>query len=289
VPIRRLIQFMQQFLEGATGFDRFTEIMNVQPSIQDAPDAQDLTETQGNIEFKDVSFRYESNLPPVLKNFNLKIPAGKKIGLIGETGVGKTTLTHLIPRFYEVDSGEISIDGVNINRYTQKSLRQNIGFVQQEIVVFWRTIRENILYGNPNASDAEIIEAAKKARIHDFIMTLPNAYDTLVGERGIKLSGGEKQRISIARVFLKDPPIVILDEATSSLDNITEMAIQQSLMELAEGRTTIMIAHRLSTVKNVDEILVLTHEGIKERGSHKKLIDDNGLYSTLWKTQSYQI
>jgi ATP-binding cassette subfamily B protein len=289
VPIRRLIQFMQQYLEGATGFDRFSEIMDIQPAIQDDPNAIEMTNPKGIIEFHNVSFQYEPNLPPVLKDFNLTINAGQKIGLIGPTGVGKTTLTHLIPRFYDVTAGEISIDGVNITKYTQKSLRRNIGFVQQEVIIFWGTIKENILYGRPGATDEEIIAAAKKARIHDFISTLPNGYDSLVGERGIKLSGGEKQRIAIARIFLKNPPILILDEATSSLDNVTELAIQQSLMELAQGRTTIMIAHRLSTVRNADEILVLTKEGVVERGTHSELLKCNGLYAELCHTQNLSL
>jgi ATP-binding cassette subfamily B protein len=285
VPIRRLIQFMHQYLDGSTGFDRFCELMDIKPEIQDVPDAKTMVDPQGQIEFRNVSYKYEPNLPYILKDFNLDIPEGTIVGLVGSTGVGKTTLTHLIPRFYEPDEGEIMIDGMNISKFTQKSLRKNIGFVQQDVVIFWGTIKENILYGKPDATDNEIIEAAKKAKIHDFIVSLPNGYDSVVGERGIKLSGGEKQRIAIARIFLKNPPILILDEATSSLDNVTELAIQESLMDLAKGRTTIIIAHRLSTVRSADQILILTKEGIKERGSHEELIAQNGIYEQLYNSQ----
>lgn len=284
-PIRRLIQFTQQFQSGIAGFERFVELMNVKPDIADSEDAVDLNNTNGEIKFTNTYFRYSDKDEWVLKDLDLKINAGKTIALVGPSGVGKTTISNLIPRFYEVVKGDIKIDDINIKDIKLYSLRKNIGFVQQDVFIFWGTIRENILYGNPDASDQEIVEAAKKANIHDFIMNLKNGYDTIVGERGVKLSGGQKQRVAIARVFLKNPPILILDEATSSLDNATELAIQKSIEELAKDRTTIIIAHRLSTIKNADEILVLTDEGIDERGSHEELIKLEGIYWELYKAQ----
>lgn len=284
-PIRRLTQFTQQYQAGMAGFERFMEIMSIKPNIVDKEDAIELDNVNGKIELKNVSFSYNDNKNEVLSNINLTIEAGKTLALVGPSGAGKTTLCHLIPRFYEVDSGEILIDGINIKDISVKSLRKNIGLVQQNVFLFTGTIKENILYGSPEASFEEVVEAAKNANIHDFIMSLPNGYDTYIGEKGIKLSGGQKQRISIARVFLKNPPILILDEATSALDNETEIIIQKALERLSKGRTTLVIAHRLSTVKNADEIVVLTDKGIQERGTHEELIKKGGLYARLYKAQ----
>lgn len=283
-PIRRLTNFVQQFESGMTGFERFTEIMDIEPLIVDREDAIELEEVKGKIEFKDVTFAY-NNHEKVLNNIDLKIEPGKTFALVGPSGGGKTTLCHLIPRFYEVDEGEILIDGNNIKNIKLNSLRSNIGLVQQDVFLFAGTIRDNILYGDITANEERLIEAAKNAEIHDFIMNLPEGYDTFVGERGIRLSGGQKQRISIARVFLKNPQILILDEATSALDNETEIKIQRALENLSKGRTTVVIAHRLSTIKNADEIVVITEEGIKERGSHDILIEQKGIYERLYKAQ----
>lgn len=284
-PVRRLIQFTQQFQSGIAGFERFVELMNVQSDIIDGENAIDLKNPKGEIKFINTYFRYGDKDEWVLEDVNLKIDSGKTIALVGSSGVGKTTISNLIPRFYEAQKGDIIIDNTNIKDIKLHSLRKNIGFVQQDVFIFWGTIRENILYGNPDATDREIVEAARKANIHEFIMDLKNGYDTIVGERGVKLSGGQKQRIAIARVFLKNPPILILDEATSSLDNATELAIQKSIEHLAKDRTTIIIAHRLSTIKNADEILVLTDNGIKEKGSHEELIKLEGIYWELYKAQ----
>ncbi|NLW39824.1 MAG: ABC transporter ATP-binding protein [Tissierellia bacterium] len=284
-PIRRLADFMQQYQDGMTGFERFVEIMNIEPDIKDKEDAIELTDVKGDIEFRNVSFSYTNGENRVLSNLNLKIEAGKTVAIVGPSGAGKTTLCHLIPRFYDINEGEILIDGKNIQDITLKSLRKNIGLVQQDVFLFTGTIMDNISYGDPTKSEEEVIKAAKKARIHDFIMTLPDGYDTYIGEKGVKLSGGQKQRISIARLFLKDPPILILDEATSALDNQTELLIQESLEELAEGRTTLIIAHRLSTIKNADEIVVLTNEGIEERGSHEELLRRGYIYANLYRSQ----
>lgn len=284
-PIRRLTEFAQQLQDGMTGFERFVEIMDIQPDIVDSPNAKDIKDVNGDIQLKNVSFSYNNEEDTVLSNIDLKIEAGKTIALVGPSGAGKSTLCHLIPRFYEIKEGEILLDGINIRDIKLKSLRQNIGLVQQEVFLFTGTIKENIQYGRPGATDAEVIEAAKKASIHDFITTLPNGYDTYIGEKGVKLSGGQKQRVSIARLFLKNPPILILDEATSALDNETEIQIQKSLEELSSGRTTLVIAHRLSTIKNADEILVLTNEGVVERGSHEKLLSQDNLYAKLYNSQ----
>lgn len=284
-PIQRLINFMQQFQTGMAGFERFYEIMLLEPKIKSEPKSLELKNPKGKIQFNHVNFKYEANDGHVLTDFNITIEPGKKIALVGESGVGKSTISLLIPRFYDVTSGEILIDDINIKNYDLDSLRKNIGHVQQDVYIFYGNIRDNILYGNPEATEEEMIAAAKKARIHEFIMSLEHGYDTTVGERGVKLSGGQKQRIAIARVFLKNPTILILDEATSALDNITEMLIQEALDELTVGRTTIIIAHRLSTVKKADEILVLTKDGISERGTHQELIEANGYYAKLYQSQ----
>lgn len=284
-PIRRLTEFTQQLQDGMSGFKRFTEVMDIKPDIIDKIDAIDISNVKGDIEFNDVSFSYNNGEDTVLSNLNIKIKAGRTIALVGPSGAGKTTLCHLIPRFYDIKGGEILLDGIDIRDIKLKSLRKNIGLVQQDVFLFTGTIKDNIKYGNPNASDEEIIVASKKASIHDFIETLPDKYDTFIGEKGVKLSGGQKQRISIARLFLKNPPILILDEATSALDNQTEILIQASLEELSKGRTTLVIAHRLSTIKNADEILVLTNEGIVEQGSHDELLSQDSIYSGLYNSQ----
>jgi len=283
-PIRKLTNFTQQFQDGMTGFERFVEIMKVKPSIVDKEDAVNLKEIKGKIEFKNVAFKY-SEKKFVLSNINLAIMPGETMALVGPSGGGKTTLCQLIPRFYEVNDGEILVDGINIKDIKMKSLRENIGLVQQDIFLFTGTIRENILYGKPDAEDAEIAKAAKDANIHDFIMSLPEGYDSYVGEKGIKLSGGQKQRISLARAFLKNPAILILDEATSALDSEAEIIIQQALEKLTVGRTVLVIAHRLSTIKNANQIVVLTDQGIKEKGNHDDLIAKDGLYAKLYNAQ----
>jgi ATP-binding cassette subfamily B protein len=284
-PIRRLTEFTQQYQDGMTGFERFLEVMDISPNIVDSPNAIVANNIKGDIKFDNVSFSYNNGDRKVLKNINFYVPRGKTVAIVGPSGVGKTTLCHLVPRFYEVTEGKILIDGVDIRDYTLKSLRQNIGIVQQDVFLFTGTIKENIQYGNPSATEADIIKAAKKAKIHDFIMSLPFNYETYIGEKGIKLSGGQKQRISIARLFLKNPPILILDEATSSLDTETEMLIQESFKELSKGRTTLIIAHRLSTIKNADTIVVLTDDGIKEFGTHEELLASKGIYYNLYTYQ----
>ncbi|MBE7088959.1 MAG: ABC transporter ATP-binding protein [Clostridiales bacterium] len=285
-PIRTLVTIYEQIQAGATGFKRFCEIMDEEPE-EDSENAVELKSVVGEIEFNKVSFSYKSDekKTPVINNFSLKINAGKTVALVGPSGGGKTTICHLIPRFYEIDEGQITIDGHDIRAITRKSLRNAVGIVQQDVFLFNGTIKENIAYGNFEATDEEIVNAAKKANIHAYIAQLPQGYETSVGERGIKLSGGQKQRISIARAFLKNPAILILDEATSALDNATEMQIQESLYKLMEGRTTVVVAHRLSTIKNSDEIIVLTNEGIAERGTHEQLLELGGLYKTLYDYQ----
>lgn len=287
-PIEKLVNFTEQFQKGITGFERFLEILNTKPEIEDAPGSIDLKNPKGEIEFKDVTFSYDAE-STVLEGINIKIEKGKTVALVGSSGSGKTTLCNLIPRFYEVDSGVIKIDGKNIRNIKLKSLRDSIGVVQQDVYMFAGTIKENIAYGKPNATDEEIYMAAKMANAHEFIMNLEKGYDTFVGERGAKLSGGQKQRISIARVFLKNPPILILDEATSALDNVSEKYIQQSLDELSKNRTTLVIAHRLSTIKNADEILVLTESGIQEKGTHEELIEKKGIYECLYNMQFKEV
>ena len=276
--IRRIIEFAEQFQRGLTGIERFLQIMDADIEIFDEPDAVEMPKPQGDILFEDVSFEYPDDHNRVFKNLQLHIRPGEKLAIVGPSGGGKTTLCNLIPRFYDVTGGRISIDGTDIRHFTLKSLRRNIGIVQQDVYLFSGTVMENILYGEPNASKEEAVEAAKKAGAHEFIMELKDGYDTYVGERGVKLSGGQKQRISIARVFLKNPPIMILDEATSALDNESEFAVAQSLNKLSDGRTTITIAHRLSSIKNSDRILVLMDEGIVEEGNHQELMAQEGIY-----------
>jgi len=283
-PIRKLTNFTQQFQNGMTGFERFVEIMKVKPSIVDKEDVVTLKEIKGKIEFKNVAFKY-SEKKFVLSKINLTIMPGETMALVGPSGGGKTTLCQLIPRYYEVNDGEILVDGINIKDIKIKSLRENIGLVQQDIFLFTGSIKENILYGKPNSEDEEVVKAAKNANIHDFIMSLPEGYDSYIGEKGIKLSGGQKQRISLARAFLKNPAILILDEATSALDSEAEIIIQQALKKLTIGRTVLVIAHRLSTIKNANQIVVLTDEGIKEKGNHDELIAKDGLYTKLYNAQ----
>ena len=278
-PIQILVELMEMMQKGFSGFRRFLDVMETVPEIQDKPDAVELTNVKGHVCYKDVTFHYNDDETTVLSHVSIDIPAGKSVALVGPSGAGKTTICSLLPRFYDVTDGQITIDGQDVRSFTLKSLRSQIGVVQQDVYLFSGTIRENIAYGKPDASEEEIIMAAKCANIHDFIMELPEQYDTFVGERGARLSGGQKQRISIARVFLKNPPILILDEATSALDNESERWIQRSLEELSKDRTTITIAHRLSTIKNVDEIIVITENGIAERGTHESLLERNGIYA----------
>lgn len=287
-PIKKLIQFVEMFQNAITGYVRFEELMNVQPEKEDEH-AQELTDVKGEITFDNVTVQYDEG-KEVLSNISLTFPQGKMVAIVGPSGGGKTTLCHLIPRFYEISSGSISVDGHDIRTVTRSSLRQKIGIVQQDVFLFTGTIFDNIAYGKLGASREEVVEAAKKANIHDYIMSLPEGYETFVGERGVKLSGGQKQRISIARVFLKNPPILVLDEATSALDNVTENYIQDSLDELCKNRTTIVVAHRLSTIKHADEIIVMDRDGIQERGTHAQLLEkENGIYKELYEAQFARI
>lgn len=281
-PIRTLVDFTEQFQNGYTGFERFREIMDIEPDIKDAPDAKELTDVKGNITFENVSFQYRDGADKVLNNVSLDVPAGAYMALVGSSGAGKTTLCSLIPRFYDVTEGAIRIDGTDIRDVTLKSLRNHIGMVQQDVYLFSGTIFENISYGKPGCTREEVIEAAKNANAHEFIMSFPDGYDTDIGQRGIKLSGGQKQRLSIARVFLKNPEILIFDEATSALDNESEKVVQDSLEKLAKNRTTFVIAHRLTTIQNAEKILVLTEEGIAESGSHEELLQKGGIYEKLY-------
>lgn len=283
-PIQILVELTEMIQKGLSGFRRFSAIMETEPDIEDAPDAKELKNVKGDVGYDHVTFRYNED-EPVLSDVSFKIPAGRSIALVGPSGGGKTTICSLLPRFYELTDGRITIDGEDIRDFTLESLRKNIGIVQQDVYLFCGTVRENIAYGKPDASDEEIIEAAKNANIHDFIMSLPDGYDTFVGERGTRLSGGQKQRISIARVFLKNPPILILDEATSALDNESERHIQKSLEELSKNRTTITIAHRLSTIRGADEIIVITEDGIAERGTHDELMEIDGIYAKYYRMQ----
>ena len=284
-PIQILVELVEMIQKGFSGFRRFLDVMDTRPTIKDEPGAQPLSDVHGLVSYEDVSFCYDDDDTPVLKNVSFQIPAGRSVALVGPSGGGKTTICNLLPRFYDVTEGRITIDGKNVRKLTLKSLRDNIGIVQQDVYLFCGTIKENISYGKPGALMEEIIDAARRANIHDFIMSLPDGYDTYVGERGTRLSGGQKQRISIARVFLKNPPILILDEATSALDNESERHIQKSLEELAKNRTTITIAHRLSTIRNADEIIVITENGIAERGTHHDLLKRGGIYAHYYKMQ----
>ena len=281
-PIKTLVDFTEQFQNGYSGFERFREIMDIEPDIEDAPDARELKEAKGHIAFENVSFKYHDSKETVLNHVSLDVPAGSYTALVGPSGAGKTTLCSLIPRFYDVTAGRVCVDGKDVRKLTMKSLRGQIGMVQQDVYLFTGTIFENIAYGKPGATREEVVAAAKNANAHEFIMQFPNGYDTDIGQRGIKLSGGQKQRLSIARVFLKNPPILIFDEATSALDNESERVVQESLERLTKNRTTFVIAHRLTTIQNAENILVLTEEGIAESGTHEELLKKGGIYEKLY-------
>ncbi len=284
-PIKKLITLTEQFQNGFSGYERFLEVMDIEPDIQDAPDAVGMDTAKGDIAFRNVSFKYEEGQETVLSHIDLNVKAGDYLAIVGAPGGGKTTLCSLIPRFYDVDSGAILLDGTDIRKIKLADLRRQIGIVQQDVYLFTENIMENIRYGRPDATDEEVIEAAKLANAHEFISQLPNGYYTDIGQRGVKLSGGQKQRLSIARVFLKNPPILIFDEATSALDNESERIVQQSLEKLAKGRTTFVIAHRLSTIRNAQKILVLTPNGIEEQGTHEELLAKNGVYTRLYENR----
>lgn len=284
-PVKKLVNFTEQFQNGYSGYERFLEIMNIAPDIADRPDAVELKDVQGDIEFDDVSFHYEENKENVLSHVNLKVRPGEYVALVGSSGAGKTTLCSMIPRFYDVSSGSVKLDGKDIRDIKLKELRRQIGIVQQDVYLFAGTVMDNIRYGKPEASDEEVVRAAMAANAHEFIMSLPQGYDTDIGQRGVKLSGGQKQRLSIARVFLKNPPVLIFDEATSALDNESEKIVQYSLEKLAKDRTTFVIAHRLSTIRNAQRILVLTENGIAEEGTHESLLKKGGIYAGLYEMQ----
>ena len=286
-PVRKLTQFSEMYMQGTAGFSRFLEVMRTEPGIKDKPGAKEMGPVRGEIEYKDVSFDYGNGVP-VLSHIDLHVKPGECLAVVGPSGGGKTTLCQLLPRFYDVCEGSVSVDGMDVRDVTQSSLRRNIGIIQQDVFMFAGTIRENIRYGRPDATDEEIVQAAVRAQIHNEIMEMPDGYDSYIGERGVMLSGGQKQRLSIARVFLKNPKILILDEATSALDTVTEQRIQASLDELSQGRTTIIIAHRLSTIKNADTIAVVEGEHIVEMGSHKELMDKDGIYAALCRAQSME-
>ena len=284
-PVKKLINFTEQFQNGYTGYERFMEMMAINPDIADKPGAAELKNVKGDISFDNVSFHYEENTETVLNHINLEVEAGSYMALVGSSGAGKSTLCSLIPRFYDVTGGTVKIDGQDIREVTLKSLRSQIGIVQQDVYLFVGTVMDNIRYGRPDATPEEVVQAAKNANAHEFIMALPDGYDTDIGQRGVKLSGGQKQRLSIARVFLKNPPILIFDEATSALDNESEKVVQESLEKLAKNRTTFVIAHRLSTIRNAQKILVLTDSGIEEEGTHKELLEKEGIYARLYSMQ----
>ena len=284
-PVKKLVNFTEQFQNGYSGYERFLEIMNIAPDIKDKPDAVHLDQVRGDIQFDDVSFHYEGKEENVLSHVNLKVRAGEYVALVGSSGAGKTTLCSLIPRFYDVTSGSVKLDGRDIRDICLKDLRRQIGIVQQDVYLFAGTVMDNIRYGKPEATDEEVIRAARAANAHEFIMNLPEGYDTDIGQRGVKLSGGQKQRLSIARVFLKNPPVLIFDEATSALDNESEKIVQHSLEKLAKNRTTFVIAHRLSTIRNAQRILVLTEDGIAEEGTHESLLAKKGVYAGLYQVQ----
>ena len=281
-PVKTLIDFTEQFQNGYSGYERFIQMLDIMPDIEDAPDAADLKNVQGNIAFEDVSFQYSKENGTVLEHINLEVSAGEYVALVGPSGIGKSTLCSLIPRFYEVSAGRVLVDGQDVRSLHLKSLRDNIGIVQQDVYLFAGSVYDNIAYGRPGADREAVIAAAKNANAHEFIMELPQGYDTDIGQRGVKLSGGQKQRLSIARVFLKNPPILIFDEATSALDNESEKVVQDSLEKLAANRTTFVIAHRLTTIRNAQRILVLTENGIVEQGTHEELLEKNGIYAGLY-------
>lgn len=284
-PVKKLVNFTEQFQNGYSGFERFLEVLSIAPDIADDPEAEELDQVEGSIVFENVSFHYEDDETPVLNHINLRVNAGDYVALVGPSGVGKTTLCSLIPRFYEVTEGAVYLDGTDIRKIKLDNLRGQIGIVQQDVYLFAGSIMDNIRYGKPDATDEEVVRAAKRANAHDFIMSFPDGYDTDIGQRGVKLSGGQKQRLSIARVFLKNPPILIFDEATSALDNESEQVVQQSMEHLAKNRTTFVIAHRLSTIRNAQRILVLTEEGVAEEGTHNELLNRHGIYAGLYEMQ----
>ena len=286
-PVRKLASFSEVYMQGTAGFSRFLELMRTEPDVQDAPDAVELRDVKGEVEYRDVSFSYNDEAGPVLEHVSLKIAPGEKLAVVGPSGGGKTTLCQLLPRFYDVTGGAVLVDGVDVRRVTQDSLRRSIGIIQQDVFIFAGTIRENIRYGRPEATDAEVVAAAVRAEIHGEIMAMPDGYDSYVGERGVMLSGGQKQRLSIARVFLKNPPILVMDEATSALDTVTEQRIQASLDELAEGRTSIIIAHRLSTIHGADRIAVIEDERVQELVTNEELMAQHGVYAGLYRAQTF--